>query len=291
MSFSRTPSGLAAEYLLYKEILVYVEGYTDIPFYDAVLQNYNCRIKAKNGREECEKAATVLVDSNDPYVVILDGDYEILERTRSKHRRVILLHRYSFENYLFEEEPIEQFCHDHAHLADSLERLVDSKFGVLLEDTALKFKELLVLDVAHQYAKTGYKTLFHNSDKLFKTRKKVDFRDDEIQKRCTEATQRIDSQSIANAKILVEKFLEKHRFIDLLPGHFAFGIIRRLIIDTLNKKNRRNSNISDDNIRGSLSREVWRLVETDDHNSLKRRLRHAVREAQKMPRPGKGVQG
>jgi len=29
MSFSRTPSGLAAEHLFYHEILVYVEGHTD----------------------------------------------------------------------------------------------------------------------------------------------------------------------------------------------------------------------------------------------------------------------
>ena len=47
MSFSRTLSGLAAEYLFYQEILVYVEGHTDIPFYNAILQNYNCRVKAK----------------------------------------------------------------------------------------------------------------------------------------------------------------------------------------------------------------------------------------------------
>ena len=31
MSFSRTDSGLAAEHLFYPEILVYVEGHTDIP--------------------------------------------------------------------------------------------------------------------------------------------------------------------------------------------------------------------------------------------------------------------
>ena len=289
MSFSRTPSGLKAEYRFYSETIVYVEGRTDITFYKVVLQKYYCRIRAKKGKNECEKLAEDLVRNNRPYVVVLDGDYEILERTQSKHRRVVLLRRHSFENYLFEKEPIEQFCHDHIHLEDSLEKLIDSRFSVLLKAIALKFKNILILDVAHQCAKTGCKTLFHKPDKFFKTPKKVDFRDDEIQKRCTEATQCIDSQSIANAKTLVEKFLGKHRFIDLLPGHFAFGIIRRLIIDTLNRENKRNSNISDDTIRGSLSREVWRLVKTPDHNSLKRRLRNAVLEVQKMPRPSRKV--
>ena len=46
MSLSRTRSGLAAEYLFYKDqVLVYVEGHTDIPFYKIVLKNYNCRIR------------------------------------------------------------------------------------------------------------------------------------------------------------------------------------------------------------------------------------------------------
>ena len=98
-----------------------------------------------------------------------------------------------------------------------------------------------------------------------------------------QAAQCIDQQSIDNAKTLVEQFLKKRRFIDLLPGHFAFGIMMRLIIHTIDRT------ISDEDIRVPLSREVWELVKTPDHNSLKRRLRRAVREAEKMPRPGKGV--
>lgn len=285
MSFSRTPSGLAAEYLFYDEILVYVEGYTDTPFYSAVLQNYNCRIKTKNGREECEKAATALVDNDHPYVVILDGDYEILERTQSKHRRVILLHRYSFENYLFEEEPIEQFCRDRTPLENRLKKLA-SRFQEVVKNTELKFKELIVLDVAHQRSYTGYDVLPNKPDRFLKPGKSVNFRDDEIQQRCEEAAaQCIDKQSIDNAKALVEKFLRKRRFIDLLPGHFAFGLMRRLIIHTIDRS------ISDDDVSVPLSRAVWGLVKTRDHDSLKGRLRSAVREAERMPRPGKGVQG
>ena len=283
MSFARTPSGLAAEYLFYKEILVYVEGYTDIPFYDAILQNYGCRIKARGGKEECKKSAADLVKGNYPYVVILDGDYGILERTRSKHRRVILLHRYSFENYLFEEEPIEQFCRDRTPLENRLKKLA-SRFQEVVKNTELKFKELIVLDVAHQRSYTGYNVLPNKPDRFLKPGKSMNFQDNEIQQRCVEAAQRIDRQSIDSAKALVEKFLKKRRFIDLLPGHFAFGIMRRLIIHTIDRS------ISDDDVRVPLSREVWGLVNTNDHNSLKRRLRRAVREAEKMPRPGKGIQ-
>ena len=286
MSLARTPSGLAAEHLLHKETVVYVEGYTDIPFYQMVLQNYNCRIKAKNGKAKCEELATALIEDELPYVVILDGDYEILEGTQSKHRRVILLHRHSFENYLLEEEAIERFCRDRAHLEDSLEEMA-SRFWEVVKDTELKFKELVVLDVAHYRSKTCGEVLPEQPDRFFNkenTQKAVDFRDNEIQKQYTKVVNCIDEQDIEEASILVDEFLKEHRFIDLLPGHFAFGIIRHLIRNTVNRS------IKPEDIKVPLSKEVWNLVKTPDHNSLKRRLRYAVREAEKMPRPGKGRQ-
>ena len=279
MLFSRTDSGLAAGYLFRPKIVVYVEGITDIPFYEEVLQIYNCEVTPGNGRAECEKLATALLQDDAPYVVILDGDYEILESTRSKHRRVILLHRYSVENYLFEEEPIQQFCRDYA------QELVN-RFREFVDIIEQKFKELIVLDVARRCSNASHDVLPNSSEAFFEQEppRTINFRDDEIHRRCMEATDLIDEQSIEDAENLVDEFLKEHRLIDLLPGHFALGIIRRLIINTVNE------NVSNREIRVYLSRVVWGLVKTRDHNSLKRRLRRAVREAQKMPRPGQGIQ-
>lgn len=279
MSFSRTLSGLAAEHLFVQKILVYVEGYTDRAFYEEVLQNYNCQVTPKNGREQCEKLAATLVQENLPYVVVLDGDYEILDRARSKHRRVILLQRHSFENYLFEEEPIAQFCRDHTPLHEP----TDCRFQEKIEETERNFEELVVLDVAHQRLNSGYQVLPDKPERFYKTPQKFDFRNDDIETYCTSAASHIDKQNLDDAKILVEDFVRKRRFIDLLPGHFAFGIIRRLIIATVKRS------ITNEEIRLYLSRTVWGLVATPDHNSLKTRLRRAVREAQTMPRSGKGV--
>ncbi len=284
MEFIRSDSGRENRDLFYfPKILVYVEGYEDIPFYEEVLQNYDYHLKAQGGREECKKLVTDLEKKDLPYVVVLDGDYKILERTRSQHRRVVWLHRYSFENYLFEEEPIKQFCRDHAHLEDSLEEpLASSEFTDFIQNIEIKFKDLIILDIAHQQTGTGYDVLPDKSDRFFKPQTRVDFLDNQIQQSYTEAANRIDSQNVGKARILVEQFSKKHRFIDLLPGHFAFGIIKRLIIDTISRRLRRTPKISNDTIRIYLSREVWRLVNTRDHNSLKRRLRSAVREAEKI---------
>ena len=283
MEFIRSNSGIENRYLFYRpKTLIYVEGYSDIPFYGEILQNYDYHLKARGGKKECEKLVTALVEKDLPYVVVLDGDYEILEYTRSRHRRVVLLHRYSFENYLFQVEPIEQFCRDRAHSEDSSEEPLESEeFAKLTEDIEVKFKDLLILDVAHQRAETVYDVLPDRSDRFFKPHR-LDFLDDQIKKSRTEAANRIDSQSVDNVRIPVEKFLREHRFVDLLPGHFAFSIIRRLIINTINRRTRRSPNISNDEIRIYLSRTVWQLVKTRDHNSLKRRLQSAVREVGKM---------
>lgn len=285
MLFSRTPSGLAAEYLFYKDkVIVYVEGHTDIPFYRIVLENYKCRIQTYSEETDYDKLLEVLVTDDPHYVVILDGHYDILTRRRSKHRRLVLLHRHSCENYLLEEKPIEQFRHNRAPLRDTLEKL-PSNFSEILEDTELKFKELLILDVAHQRAKTGCKVLPKGAEQFF-VESTAEFEDSKIQEQCSEATLYINAQSIEEARTLVQDFLERHRFIDLLPGHFAFSIIRRWITATINVKQR----ILEEDLRVYLSTELWRLAKTPDHNSLKRRLRSAVREAEKIrhPQPNTG---
>ena len=275
MEFIRTDSGIENRDLFYlPKILVYVEGHTDFPFYEEVLKNYNYHLKAQGGKKECIKLVKTLIEKDLPYVVILDGDYEILERTRSRHRRVILLHRYSFENYLFEEKPIEQFCRDRAHSEDSLQDLlISDEFTDFTEKFEVKFKDLLILDVAHQRSKTGCETFFRRPDRFFK----VNFQDDQIQKQQAVAAENIDIENVEEAKTLVEKFMEKRcSLIYLFPGHFLFGIMRRFISNTVGKS------IPNDEIRLYLSRVVWGLVNTRDHNSLKTRLRRAVREAAQM---------
>ena len=274
MEFIRSDSGIENRHLFYRpKILVYVEGYSDIPFYEEVLQNYNYHLKARGGDEECKKLGTALIEKDLPYVVILDGHYDILEHTRTQHRRIVLLHRHSYENYLFEEQPIMQFCRDRAHSEDSLEEpLASGEFTDFVENIKIKFKDLLILDVAHQRSKTEQKTFFRTPDRFFK----ADFQDNEIQKQHATAAKNIGTESFDEAKNLVEKFLKERRCIDLLPGHFAFGIIRRLISNMVGKS------IPNDEIRTYLSRVIWRLVKTRDHNSLRRRLRNAVREVQRM---------
>ena len=99
MGFARTTLGKIAQYHFDKYLTVWVEGPTDIPFYEQALRKLDCRVKDAGGKSECLKLAKALKEKDHPYVVVLDGDYDILERRRSWHRRVIVLNRHSVENY------------------------------------------------------------------------------------------------------------------------------------------------------------------------------------------------
>ncbi len=278
MGLSRTPAGLAAEYLFFKnEVLVYVEGHTDIAFYRIILENYNCRIRTYSEEKGFDKLLEGLRNKDLHYVIVLDGHYDILTRKRSVHRRIILLHRHSYENYLIEEEPIEHFRYSRANVEDSLEELPGS-FDAILIETEQRFKELLILDIANQHAKTGFKVFPKGAEQFFLDQDSADFNVSKIQDLSIKASQQINKQIIESARSLVQDYLNEHRFIDILPGHFALSIIRRWINHSVNVR----KNILEDEIRVYLTSEVWRVVKSRDHVSLKRRLHNAVREAEQM---------
>lgn len=280
MTFQRTDLGLIAKYLLYREPLVWVEGPDDIPFYQQIIRRYACRVESAGGKDECQKLAKALVEKDYPYVVVMDGHYDILERTRSNHRRVVILQRHSSENYLFEKEPVEQICRNYARVGSG-EELVGNAFEELLEYIAAQLLELTILDVAHCRADTEFQALPNRIEPLLEPQKEMTFLCSQIQRCCTECRISIGQENINEAEALVVKFLKRRRFVDLLPGHLSFGILRRLIINAVKRKIRHKPNIDNRGLMILLSTEIWNLVPTRDHESLRRRLRRAAREAQK----------
>ena len=293
-TFSRTNPGLIAENRFRKdEIYVYTEGTTDYPFYDEIfttdetLRKFDCLIRSLGGKEEVKKKLRDEHSGNArPYVFILDGHYDILQSHSFADDQVVLLSRHSFENYLLHEEPIKRFCEDRIHqdrmpIPIYLQRLTVD-FQNFLKEIEDKFIELLVLDIAHQRAGTSVPGFLKSPDEFF-TKRGIGFQDTKIAESLQEAKNKINCKDVKDTKDLVDEFLKERRFIDLLPGHFAFGLIRRFIIHKLRQGGTTKST-ADVHIRPTLSREVWRLAVTRDHNSLKQQLRKAVQEADKRRR-------
>jgi len=280
MKFQRTDSGLIGKYLFYREPLVWVEGRADIPFYERIVRDFPCRFEDAGGKPECQKLAAEVARNDYPYVVILDGDYDLLEKTCSNHRRVILLHRHSTENYLFEKRPLEQVCRNYAQ-AGTDEDLLGSAFEDLLECTKCELLDLIVLDVAHYRAATGHKVLTGQIRRMLESTKKITSSRDSIGKHCAECRIILGQQTLDEVKDLVSRYLERRRLVDLMPGHLAFSMLRNLITNAVKRKRKRKPHIDNDGLLILLSSEVWSSVETSDHRSLRRRLRQAVKEAQK----------
>ena len=275
MSIKRTEFGSQAEYLFYPEVLVYVEGVLDIPFYTTVLSECECsyRIKAKDGKPAVMKQADLLKKNNSPYVTIIDGDYEILEKPLSKHNRVIILERYSVESYLSEKDPIMLFAGFSAKKKDSKERpITHDELTQFLEEVEENLMELLVLDVARHRSSPKIGKYLDIPEKFYdKT-----FKNDEIKKKLEKAMEEIKEESINEARILVNKYLKQNRFIDLLPGHFAFGLICNFV------KQKMGKGFKFDSIWLFLSTNVPIQVKTQHHIRLQERLYSAVREAEEI---------
>lgn len=282
MAFSRTLSGKQAKYLFYSEPLVWVEGVDDIPFYTELFGTLPVRIEDAGGKPECLKLAQAIIEYDHPYVVVLDGDYGVLDRQRSPHRRVVYLHRYSFENYLFEYRPIERVSKKLAKV-DPGEELLGSMFEDTLEYVSYELRELVTLDVAHDRVNSGTEVFPDRVEQVIEggggsaTRLALDH--SRISHLCTEAHQTIMSSVFDNAHELITGFLAQRRLIDLMRGHFIFGLLRRLIFSVTRQHTGRKPRIGDDELKVLLTSELWNLeTPGSDHTSLRRRLLRARRD-------------
>ena len=198
--FSRTLSGKIAKFLFYSEPIVWVEGPTDIPFYDIILGDIPCRIEVAGGKIESRKLADALVEDELPYVVIMDGDYMILERQRSWHRRIILLHRHSSENYLFENEALLAIFRRYAGANDNFDS-VSRQWTKLLEQIEDELREMLILDIAHVREATPNAAIPSSPEALFETLSwPIQFSPSRVHHYCSECKAQINEAQIALAE-------------------------------------------------------------------------------------------
>ncbi len=281
MTFRRSDSGQAAKHLFVREPMVWVEGPTDIPFYLPVLPS--CRIEAAGGKPECRKLADTLIKDDSPYVVVLDGDYDILHRKKSTHRRVVTLQRHSSENYLFEKDAVGRVCCSYARV-DALTPLLEAIFDDAVEHLDNVLRELVILDVAyaHSNCESTPEVFPDAADSMLLGKPGIEINPDRVSAHCEIACEGIDNASIERARKLVERFLARRRLVDLIRGRFVFGVLRRLVIEVVQSQRGKKPYIDNDGLRSLLSEAVWSTIPSDDHRTLRNRLTSAVREVERL---------
>jgi len=273
MGFVRTVSGLIAEHKFRKGILIYFEGITDFPFYEKITRKIPCKFKPAGGKEQCLKLARELKTNDYPYIVIMDGDYEILSgNIKSGHKRIIYLRRYAYENYLFELFPLQKVASSLAciDISDELE----TEYLKVLKKVTDKLKTLVFLDIVNFKDKAD--NSFPSAEELFTRHKnRIDFKSSRIEKLIKECNKQAVG-NIEESKTLFEIFLREKRLVDLMHGKFILGLIKKLICTVVSRR-AKNINLDKRSLIANLCSEVWMYPGEMDHQILKRKLRDAIR--------------
>lgn len=275
MSFTRTPGGLAEKWRFHQVPTIWVEGPTDIFFYEPVTEKIPCRMEAFHGAENAKALIQALVDHDYPYLVILDGDYRILKRTTVPHRCVIILPRYSFENFLWEHEPINRACLRHAQCGEN-KNLVAAEMERVEEHLRKELLHAVALDIAARRSPTPPRVLPDAIEQIALTKTGPDVDPAKVATLVAAVEAQLDPVQVKAAEAELMRFLEKRCITHILNGHLILGILRRLFIRAAEKERGTKSSLSNDALTQILADIIWRRCQSDDHKRLKRTVRRSA---------------
>ena len=235
-----------------------------------------CRIEAFHGSENATALIKGLRDYDLPYVVVLDGDYNVLTSFRSSHKRVIYLRRYSFENYLWEREPINRACHRSAQSGDRTD-VVGPEFERLTNHLNERLREVVELDVAARRSNPAPKVLPDRVERLLVDARNPDICPIKVGQITTAITPTLATNVLQQARTDVAAYLQEHRLVDLLKGHILFGVLRLLFTRIATTIKGTKVIVDDDALTQLLSDAVWKRSPSQAHKTLRSHLRSKVR--------------
>lgn len=284
IAFARTTSGKIAQHLFFDRPVVWVEGKTDYPIYEQLLGEMGCETLWADGKPECWKLVEAMIANDLPYVVVLDGDYDILRRRRSYHRRALLLGRYAIENYCAEVGLVQNVCRRYSY-GKVLVEDVGSRFGRLLDRIESALMDLVVLDVAlaEVGGRDGKGVLAGSVQRVFEDGVPLAVHRVKVKRLVAQKDRGGYDKEKDDARKLLSRFVSRKRFVDILKGSWTFGLIYHFVVDELRKVDIR-MRMDKREFRVALAAEIWLKDWSDDHRSLRRRLKTAVREVKKMRR-------
>ena len=277
MEFVRTPQGQAATHLFIMLPLVWVEGPSDIPFYEGMLKGF-CRLQSAGGRSKCEHLARDVFENDTRYIVIIDGDYDVLRRVRSEHRRVVRLSRYGVENYLADHAVIDRvvarFTREQ-HVpgpVQEFEELTEICEGLLPH---------VAFDVAAREIRLSVRGVPDHCQLVVRERGSYVLDKDLLRSWRRRYCRGVSFLNLIAVRRTLKEFCTKKRLLDILPAHFVLSLLHRClctaIVRTTGK--RKSGRMDESTAMAFLCSAVWeRPLPSADHESLRRRIVRAVRD-------------
>ena len=281
-TFTRTTQGKIAQYRFFSEPVVWLEGTTDYPMFEPLLRTMNCKPLSAGGKEESLKLAQAMIADDLPYIVVVDGDYEILGRQRSYHRRALLLKRHSIENYCAEAVLIEIVCQRYSEGRTAGADVI-GRFEELVEHLEEELKALVVLDIAltHVADRASKGVLSGSIERVLGQKAPPVFDRAEVERLATRKAKDVGPMATERAGTLLSRYTERKRFVDIVRGHWVFALIRWFVVGELERVGMK-MNIDNRGLRVLLGGEMWREASSQDHRSLRRGLQRAVGEVRRM---------
>jgi hypothetical protein len=276
-TFTRTTTGLVGKWQFYDVPTVWVEGVTDIFFYLPILRDLKCRMEPFHGTGNSDALIEGIKKRDLPYMVILDGDYEILRKKRSVHKRVIVLRRYSFENYLWEPSSLNYSCHRHAQSGERNDVLV-SDLKKLLKNLRECLQVAVELDVASQECNPAPKVLPDHIEQFLEKSDAVKIDRRKVTAFIGNAADQIPEEALRQSKQLVEEFLKQRCFSELLKGHLLLSAMHKLFCKKASEIKGGNAAIRVDALVQVLSDSIWAECKGKDHKNLRLKIRKQVKD-------------
>lgn len=254
---------------------IWVEGASDVSFYRPLVSDIPCRLEPFYGNDNAKALIDDLKLNNNPYVVVLDGDYRILERRRSPHKRVVWLSRYSHENYFWEKDCFTELCVTIAQCGEPI-ATADDEFVRVTQHLHDSLVELVACDVAARRSDPAPKVLPDRMEPLQNHPSRPDLSANKVGTLLASSTASLDADVLEQAKTDVAAFIAKKRLVDVIKGHIVFGVLRVMFTATASMIKGAKVMINDDSLRLLFAERIWTSPPTAEHRRLKRKLRNEV---------------
>jgi len=147
------------------DVLVYVEGDDDIPFWRSVFQQvpgYSVAVEGLGGSEEVEKWVRRIETGSASVIVARDADYKLVNGLVSADAKVVYSFGYSIENSLYTEgaiAKIAELCHRAAGPGEI-------EVATWLEHFSSSVRSLVILDAASQSEGLGVAVMGDNCSRF-----------------------------------------------------------------------------------------------------------------------------
>ena len=275
--FDRTISGKSAKYLFYPDkVLVWVEGDHDERFYSWLIENIEVEICGAGGKPECMRLAERILRDNLPYVVVMDGDYDILDRSHIHHSRIVILSRYSIENYLLDEPSLLAIFNSYTVDPDGEAKIRLSTMIAYAEEA---LEEAIRLDATCVRSSLDESPLPSKIEVILANDGSFVIDEDKLDDCCVECRSKVSKDDLRRTNKLIDDWCSTRRLVWLLRGGLALGLIRRIMIEELVGYRKLKWNADNRTLRALLVSHVWQGTLSPDHRNLRHRFREAVRDA------------